>query len=111
MRMARPRASATVRVQLFAQVVLRAISEHVENAGVHSGDATLVLPAQDLDEETVQKVEQAAFQIANALNVTGPFNIQFIAKDKAIKVRTLAAPPGQEVESKISFTPYTFVGR
>jgi carbamoyl-phosphate synthase/aspartate carbamoyltransferase len=62
------------------------ISEHVENAGVHSGDATLILPPQDLDPETVRRIEEATRKIANALNVTGPFNIQFIAKDNEIKV-------------------------
>ena len=62
------------------------ISEHVENAGVHSGDATLILPPQDLDPETVRKIEDATRKVANALDVTGPFNIQFIAKDNEIKV-------------------------
>ncbi|MCJ1311998.1 hypothetical protein MMC25_005672 [Agyrium rufum] len=62
------------------------ISEHVENAGVHSGDATLILPPQDLDPETVRRIEEATSKIGNALNVTGPFNIQFIAKDNEIKV-------------------------
>jgi carbamoyl-phosphate synthase/aspartate carbamoyltransferase len=62
------------------------ISEHVENAGVHSGDATLILPPQDLDPETVRRIEEATAKIGNALNVTGPFNIQFIAKDNDIKV-------------------------
>lgn len=62
------------------------ISEHVENAGVHSGDATLILPPQDLDPETVRKIEDATRQIGLALNVTGPYNIQFIAKDNEIKV-------------------------
>ncbi len=62
------------------------ISEHVENAGVHSGDATLILPPQDLDPETVRRIEDATRKIGNKLNVTGPFNIQFIAKDNEIKV-------------------------
>ena len=67
-------------------VVGHFISEHVENAGVHSGDATLILPPQDLDPETVRRIEEATRKIADALNVTGPFNIQFIAKDNDIKV-------------------------
>ena len=62
------------------------ISEHVENAGVHSGDATLIVPPQDLDPETVRRIEEATSKIGDALNVTGPFNIQFIAKDNDIKV-------------------------
>ena len=61
-------------------------SEHVENAGVHSGDATLILPPQDLDPVTISRIEDATRKIGDALNVTGPFNIQFIAKDNEIKV-------------------------
>ncbi|KIV87247.1 protein pyrABCN [Exophiala sideris] len=62
------------------------ISEHVENAGVHSGDATLICPPQDLEPETIARIEEATRKIGNALNVTGPYNIQFIAKDNEIKV-------------------------
>jgi carbamoyl-phosphate synthase/aspartate carbamoyltransferase len=62
------------------------ISEHVENAGVHSGDATLILPPQDLEATTIERIEEATRKIGDALNVTGPFNIQFIAKDNDIKV-------------------------
>eukprot|EP01116_Phalansterium_solitarium_P021821 TRINITY_DN6959_c0_g1_i2.p1 TRINITY_DN6959_c0_g1~~TRINITY_DN6959_c0_g1_i2.p1 ORF type:complete len:1884 (-),score=892.07 TRINITY_DN6959_c0_g1_i2:456-6107(-) len=68
------------------ELMLHCISEHVENAGVHSGDATLVFPAQDLDEETIRKVEEATRKIARALNVSGPFNVQFLAKNNEIKV-------------------------
>jgi len=68
------------------ELVVHFISEHVENAGVHSGDATLVLPAQDLEPETVRKLEDATRKIANALNVSGPMNLQFIAKNNEIKV-------------------------
>jgi len=67
-------------------MVCHFVSEHVENAGVHSGDATLILPPQDLDPETVRKIEDATRKIGDALNVTGPYNIQFIAKDNEIKV-------------------------
>ena len=62
------------------------ISEHVENAGVHSGDATLILPPQDLEPETVRRIEEATRKIGDALDITGPYNIQFIAKDNEIKV-------------------------
>ncbi|KAI5917785.1 carbamoyl-phosphate synthase [Camillea tinctor] len=62
------------------------ISEHVENAGVHSGDATLILPPQDLEKTTIKRIEEATRKIGAKLNVTGPFNIQFIAKDNDIKV-------------------------
>lgn len=68
------------------ELMMHVVSEHVENAGVHSGDATLVLPPQDLDEVTVRKVEEATAKVAMALNVTGPLNIQFIAKNNEIKV-------------------------
>lgn len=68
------------------ELQMHVVSEHVENAGVHSGDATLVLPPQDLDEITVRKVEEATAKVARALNVTGPMNIQFIAKNNEIKV-------------------------
>ncbi|KAJ7673467.1 carbamoyl-phosphate synthase [Mycena rosella] len=68
------------------KMVMHFISEHVENAGVHSGDATLIHPPQDLDPQTVRQIEEATAKIGNALNVTGPFNIQFIAKNNEIKV-------------------------
>ncbi|KIM31363.1 hypothetical protein M408DRAFT_64583 [Serendipita vermifera MAFF 305830] len=68
------------------KLVMHYISEHIENAGVHSGDATLVLPPQDLDPETVRRIEDATAKIGEALNVTGPYNIQFLAKDNQIKV-------------------------
>jgi carbamoyl-phosphate synthase large subunit len=62
------------------------ISEHIENAGVHSGDATIVLPPQTINDETRQKIEQAGRAIARSLDITGPFNIQFLAKDNEIYV-------------------------
>ncbi|OJA11339.1 hypothetical protein AZE42_04930 [Rhizopogon vesiculosus] len=68
------------------KMIMHFISEHVENAGVHSGDATLIHPPQDLDPTTVRQIEEATAKIGNALNVTGPFNIQFIAKNNEIKV-------------------------
>ncbi|KAH9942638.1 carbamoyl-phosphate synthase [Amylocystis lapponica] len=68
------------------KMIMHYISEHVENAGVHSGDATLIHPPQDLDPETVRQIEEATAKIGNALNVTGPYNIQFIAKNNEIKV-------------------------
>jgi carbamoyl-phosphate synthase large subunit len=67
-------------------LVCWAISEHVENAGVHSGDATMVLPPQRLYLETTRRIKRIARQIAKRLNITGPFNIQFIAKENHIKV-------------------------
>ena len=63
-----------------------AISEHVENAGVHSGDATIVLPPQRTYLETMRRVKTITKNIAANLHITGPFNIQFIAKDNDVKV-------------------------
>jgi len=68
------------------EVVISAISEHVENAGVHSGDATIVLPPQRLYLETIRRSKQITRSIVKALQITGPFNIQFIAKGNAIQV-------------------------
>jgi len=62
------------------EIIAAAIHEHVENAGVHSGDATLVLPAQDLTSYQKQRVRDASRKIAKRLNITGPMNIQFVAK-------------------------------
>jgi carbamoyl-phosphate synthase/aspartate carbamoyltransferase/dihydroorotase len=73
-------------VAMNGVVKLIAISEHVENAGVHSGDATLILPARDLTEATVVKIKVSVDKIASSLKIHGPFNIQFIAKDDLVKV-------------------------
>ncbi len=63
-----------------------AISEHIEFAGVHSGDATIVFPAQKLYIETIRRIKKIARSIAKELNISGPFNMQFLAKDNDIKV-------------------------
>ena len=68
------------------EILNYAISEHVENAGVHSGDATLVLPAQKLYVGTVREVKRIASEIARALNISGPFNIQFLGVGNTVKV-------------------------
>nr|UPQ64783.1 CAD protein [Plectrocnemia conspersa] len=68
------------------EILCMAVSEHVENAGVHSGDASLVTPPQDINEETLVKIKEIAKIIANLLDVTGPFNMQLIAKDNDLKV-------------------------
>ena len=68
------------------EVVEYAISEHVEFAGVHSGDATLVFPAQKIYFETMRRVKKISKQIAKELNISGPFNIQYLAKNNEIKV-------------------------
>src|SRR5205807_1388932 len=61
-------------------------SEHIENAGVHSGDATIVLPPQSLNEQTTSRIEKVGRAIARALEITGPVNIQFLAKNNEIYV-------------------------
>ncbi len=63
-----------------------AISEHIEFAGVHSGDATIQFPPQKLYVETMRRIKKVAGRIAKALNISGPFNIQFLAKNNDIKV-------------------------
>lgn len=68
------------------EIVIEAINEHIENAGVHSGDATLVLPPQNLYLETIRRTKKITRKIVRALNITGPFNIQFIAKNNHIQV-------------------------
>jgi len=68
------------------ELVNYAIAEHVENAGVHSGDATLILPAQKLFVETHRRVKQLGQKICKALKISGPFNIQFICKENEVKV-------------------------
>lgn len=69
-----------------AEIKAYAISEHVEFAGVHSGDATIVFPAQKLYVETIRRIKKIARSIAKELNISGPFNMQFLAKDNDIKV-------------------------
>ncbi len=68
------------------ELIVYAISEHVEFAGVHSGDATIQFPPQKIYVQTVRRIKQITREIARALQITGPFNIQFLAKDNAIKV-------------------------
>ena len=67
-------------------VINYAISEHLENAGIHSGDATIILPAQKLYLETIKRIKKVTKKIAKSLNISGPFNIQFISKENEIKV-------------------------
>lgn len=68
------------------EVVEYAISEHVEFAGVHSGDATLVFPAQQIYFSTARQIKKISRQIAKELNISGPFNIQFLARKNEVKV-------------------------
>ena len=68
------------------EVVEYAISEHIEYAGVHSGDATLVFPAQKIYFETARRIKKIGRRIAKELNISGPFNMQFLAKNNEVKV-------------------------
>ena len=62
-------------------VLVHAVSEHVENAGVHSGDASLILPPRDLSDSTMARLKEIADKVANAFEITGPFNMQIIKQD------------------------------
>ncbi len=68
------------------EIVEYAISEHIEFAGVHSGDATLVFPAQKIYYETARQIKRVSRKIAKELNISGPFNIQYLAKNNEVKV-------------------------
>ncbi len=90
------------------KMVIWAISEHVENAGVHSGDATIVYPPQKLYLETIRRIKAATYKIAQVLRISGPFNIQFLARENAIKViecnlRASRSLPFISKVSKINF--------
>ncbi|MCH9675077.1 MAG: carbamoyl-phosphate synthase (glutamine-hydrolyzing) large subunit [Gammaproteobacteria bacterium] len=90
------------------EMVLWAISEHVEDAGVHSGDATLVLPPQTLYIATIRRVKHIAAEVAKALGITGPFNMQFLAKHNSVKVIecNLRASRSFPFVSKVTGTNY-----
>ncbi len=91
------------------EVEIFAISEHVENAGVHSGDATIVLPPQKTYLETIRRVKETGKELAKALNITGPFNIQFLAKDNEIKVIELNLRASRSFPFASKVTGYNFI--
>lgn len=91
------------------KIVIEAISEHIENAGVHSGDATIVLPPQKLYLETIRRTKAITREIVKALNITGPFNIQFIAKDNAIKVIELNVRASRSFPFVSKVTGHNFI--
>ena len=91
------------------EVVIWAIAEHIENAGVHSGDATIVLPPQKLYFETIRKIRQVAKKIARGLNITGPFNIQFLAKSNEIKVIECNLRASRSFPFSSKVTGYNFI--
>ncbi|CAI5440616.1 unnamed protein product [Caenorhabditis angaria] len=73
-------------VAIDGELIVMAVSEHIENAGVHSGDASLVTPAQDMNKVTLDRIKDITIKIASAFNANGPFNMQLIAKDNELKV-------------------------
>ena len=91
------------------KIVIEAISEHIENAGVHSGDATIVLPPQKLYLETIRRTKAITRQIVGALKITGPFNLQFIAKENAIKVIELNVRASRSFPFVSKVTGHNFI--
>ncbi len=91
------------------EIMIYAISEHIENAGVHSGDATIVLPPQKLYIETIRRVKDIAKKIAKELNITGPFNIQFLAKNNSVKVIECNLRASRSFPFASKVTGYNFI--
>jgi carbamoyl-phosphate synthase large subunit len=91
------------------RLVIYAISEHIENAGVHSGDATIVLPPQKLYIETIRRIKVIAKQIAGELNISGPFNIQFLAKNNRVMVIECNLRASRSFPFASKVTGYNFI--
>ena len=87
-----------------------AISEHIEYAGVHSGDATVVFPAQKLYYETIRRIKKISKQIAQTLNISGPFNIQFLAKDNSLRVIECNLRASRSFPFVSKITKFNFIG-
>lgn len=96
-------------VALDGNVLIYAIAEHIENAGVHSGDATIVLPPQKLYIETIRRVKDIAKKIAKELKITGPFNIQFLAKNNQVKVIECNLRASRSFPFSSKVTGYNFI--
>lgn len=90
-------------------LVIWAIAEHIENAGVHSGDATIVLPPQKLYIETIRRVRKIAKQVAKELQITGPFNIQFLAKSNRVMVIECNLRASRSFPFSSKVTGYNFI--
>lgn len=90
-------------------IIIEAIAEHVENAGIHSGDATLVIPPQRLYLETIRKTKKITSEIVKALHIIGPFNIQFIAKNNFIQVIELNLRASRSFPFVSKVTGYNFI--
>lgn len=91
------------------QLMLYAITEHVENAGVHSGDATVVLPPQKTYLETIRKIKKITKKVVKAMNITGPFNIQYLAKSNDLKVIELNLRASRSFPFVSKGTKYNFI--
>jgi carbamoyl-phosphate synthase large subunit len=91
------------------KLIIYAISEHIENAGVHSGDATVVLPAQKLYIETLRKIKRITKRIIKELNITGPFNTQHLAKENEIKVIECNLRASRSFPFVSKITKYNFI--
>jgi len=91
------------------ELVIYAIAEHVENAGVHSGDATIVLPPQKLYIETIRRIKVIAKSIAKELNISGPFNIQFLAKNNRVMVIECNLRASRSFPFSSKITGYNFI--
>lgn len=91
------------------KLLIYAISEHIENAGVHSGDATVVFPAQNLYLETVRRAKLITRQIIASLDITGPFNVQFIARDNELKVIECNVRASRSFPFVSKVTGYNFI--
>ncbi|MFA5821426.1 MAG: carbamoyl-phosphate synthase large subunit, partial [Candidatus Gracilibacteria bacterium] len=91
------------------RLVIYAIAEHIENAGVHSGDATIVLPPQKLYMETIRRVKNIAKQVAKELNISGPFNIQFLAKSNRVMVIECNLRASRSFPFSSKVTGYNFI--
>lgn len=96
-------------VALKGNVVIYAIGEHIENAGVHSGDATIVLPPQKVYIETIRRIKDITKRIAHELHITGPFNIQFLAKNNEIKVIECNLRASRSFPFSSKVTGYNFI--
>lgn len=96
-------------VAMNGKLLIYAVSEHVENAGVHSGDATLVLPPQKTYLETIKRIKRAAKSLAEELQITGPFNIQFLAKDNRVKVIELNLRASRSTPFVSKVTGHNFI--
>ena len=91
------------------EIVIYAISEHIENAGVHSGDATIVLPPQKLYFETIKRIKNISKAIAKNLNISGPFNMQFLAKNNEVKVIECNLRASRSFPFASKVTGYNFI--